>query len=215
MRNLIYSVNGLFGQCLSHGLAGQPGVAFVRHSSELDEIVILAQRHHVTSILVDMGHETGAQALKTLSRALPEICLLALSVDDRAASAVIACAKLGCHAIVPRDARLEDVVPIVRAAERGEVSMRPDMVAQLMQALAAEETGAPQSLPEFLTRREKEICGLVCEGLTNKEIAREISCSIGTVKNHVRSILAKLDVPRRGAIHTYLHQARMTGSARD
>ncbi|MEL6169856.1 MAG: LuxR C-terminal-related transcriptional regulator, partial [Pseudomonadota bacterium] len=51
-----------------------------------------------------------------------------------------------------------------------------------------------------LTRREREVCLLVCEGLTNKEIAREMNRSVGTVKNHIHSILGKLDVPRRGAI---------------
>jgi Bacterial regulatory proteins, luxR family len=47
---------------------------------------------------------------------------------------------------------------------------------------------------------------LLCEGLTNKEIAREVNRSVGTVKNHVRSILSELDLPQRGAVHAYLHQ---------
>lgn len=208
MRNLIYSGNSLFGRCLSLGLTGQPGVAFVRHSSDLDEIVDLAQRHHATSVLVDLGDETGPQAVTTLSHALPGTCLVALSVDDRVASAVIECARLGCHGIVPRDAEIEDVLRIVRAAEGGEVMMRPSAVAHLMQAWAGEDACTSQELPECLTRREKEICELVCEGLTNKEIAREANLSIGTVKNHVRSILSKLEIPRRGAIHSNLHKAR-------
>jgi len=206
MRSLIYSENRLFGQCLSHGLAAQPRIDFAQYSTDLNEIITLSQRHHVTSVLIDMGNESGAQAVKVLSRALPDICLLALSVDDRAPSVVIDCARLGCHGIVPQDARLEDVIKLVQAAERGEVTMRPDVVAQLMQALAAERMGSPPGLPECLTRREKEVCALVCEGLTNKEIAREINRSVGTVKNHVCSILSKLELPRRGAIHTYLHE---------
>lgn len=120
---------------------------------------------------------------------------------------VIECAKLGCHGIVPRDATLDDVVRIIQAAERGEAVMHPRMIAQLMHALADEVPDESRGLPECLTRREREICALLCEGLTNKEIAREVNRSVGTVKNHVHSILSKLELPRRSAIHTCLYQA--------
>ena len=65
---------------------------------------------------------------------------------------------------MPRDAILKHVVRIVEAAEQGGVMMRPSMVAQLMRALAVEDVGAADGLPECLTRREKEICTLFCEG---------------------------------------------------
>jgi DNA-binding NarL/FixJ family response regulator len=214
MRSLIYSENKLFGQCLSHGLAAQPGVAFVRHSSHLEEIHGLAVEHRVSSVLVDLGDAAGASALTILSRSLPGMCLVAVSVDDSAADQIIACARLGCHGVVPRDASLEDVTRIVHAAERGEVTMRPAVVAQMMQALAARPlVVAATGPPDCLTRREQQICSLLCEGLTNKEIAREVNRSVGTVKNHVRSILSKLDLPRRGAIHAYLHQSAAAGTA--
>jgi len=45
MRNRIYLGNALFGQCLCHGLSEQLGVAFVRYSSDLDEIIELAGQH--------------------------------------------------------------------------------------------------------------------------------------------------------------------------
>jgi two-component system nitrate/nitrite response regulator NarL len=214
MRILVHSVNGLFGQCLCHGLAGQPGVDFVRHSKDAEETVRLARRHHVSAVLADLASENGTEVLRAFSLALSNTRIIALSVDDRAAPAVIECARLGCHGIVPRDAELNDVIQIVQAAERGEANLRPDMVAELMQALAGGEATEPEGLPECLTRREKEICKLLCEGLTNKEIAREINRSAGTVKNHVRSILSKLRISRRGAVHSCLSQAghrRMAG----
>lgn len=205
MRSLIYSENKLFGQCLSHGLAAQPSVAFVRHSPDIADIPSLAATHQVSSVLVDLGDAAGAIALRTLARALPGMCLVAMSVDDGAADQVIACARLGCHGIVPRDASLEDVTRIVHAAERGEVTVRPSITAQMMQALAARVPESSPGLPDCLTRREQQICSLLCEGLSNKEIAREVNRSVGTVKNHVRSILAKLDLPRRSAVHAFVH----------
>jgi len=49
-----------------------------------------------------------------------------------------------------------------------------------------------------LTSRESEIAELLDEGLSNKEIAQRLSISLSTVKNHVHSILDKLQVTRRG-----------------
>ncbi|MEZ5875593.1 MAG: response regulator transcription factor [Hyphomicrobiales bacterium] len=167
-------------------------------------MVDLVAAHGATSVLVDLGPPRDAERLKALARDLPDICLLALSVDDQLAEEVIAYARLGCHGIVPRDATLEDLIRIVRAAERGEVTMRPHVTAKLMQALAANDSA--QGMPAGLTRREREICSLVCEGLTNKEIAREVNRSVGTVKNHVGSILSKLELGRRGAISARLRQ---------
>ena len=59
-----------------------------------------------------------------------------------------------------------------------------------------------------LTRREHEIVALMTQGLSNKEIARQLRIQNATVKNHIHSILAKLHVRRRGEV-----AARIYGSA--
>jgi DNA-binding NarL/FixJ family response regulator len=65
----------------------------------------------------------------------------------------------------------------------------------------ADVAGASQLEPidEQLTTREREVLPLIEEGLSNKEIAAVLSIEIPTVKNHVHSVLAKLDVHRRSA----------------
>lgn len=206
MRCVIFSVNQLFSQCLSSGLSEQPGVDLALWVADSDCLAGLVEQHNATSVLIDLGDARGAEVAQALSHSVPGLCLVALSVDDRVATDVMECARLGCCGIVPRDASLQDVTRIVRAAERGEVRMRPQVAAQLMRALADGEPSAPSGLPDCLTRREREICSLLAEGLTNKEIAREVNRSVGTVKNHVHSILSKLQLPRRGAIQPYLHK---------
>jgi two-component system nitrate/nitrite response regulator NarL len=166
----------------------------------------------VSSVLIDLGDPTGEEALRRVRYDVPGICILALAVDDSVPGEVLACARLGCHGIVPRDAALEDVVRIIGAAEHGEVRIRPEIGGQIMRAIA--EPAARAEITDCLTRREREICSLVAEGLTNKEIAREVNRSVGTVKNHVRSILNKLELPRRAAVSAYLHQTRITGFRR-
>src|SRR6202008_2087003 len=51
---------------------------------------------------------------------------------------------------------------------------------------------------EVLTQREREIVALLEQGLSNKEIARSLQIGYATVKNHVHSILSKLQIRRRG-----------------
>jgi two-component system nitrate/nitrite response regulator NarL len=146
-----------------------------------------------------------------LREAATSACVLALAVDDTDADSVIDCARYGFQGFIPRRASLVAVPPIIREARRGEVSLAPKAAAGLMRALAEPAAPAEGPLTNCLTRREREICSLVAEGLTNKEIAREVNRSVGTVKNHVRSILIKLELPRRGTVPAYLNRTRVAG----
>ncbi|NNK94783.1 MAG: response regulator transcription factor, partial [Desulfobacterales bacterium] len=53
------------------------------------------------------------------------------------------------------------------------------------------------SVSQGLTRREKQILGLMTNGLSNKEIAKALVIEVSTVKNHVHNILVKLEVHNR------------------
>lgn len=59
-----------------------------------------------------------------------------------------------------------------------------------------------------LTERQSEVGLLVCRGLTNKEIAKALDISHGTVKHHVAQLLIKLNVPRRSALALALSEHR-------
>ena len=206
MRCLIFSANRLFAECLCAGLSTQEAVEFAKTCLAAQEIAAVVEQHGITSVLVDLSDPDAWCLIKPLRAARPELCILALSVDDQVAAEVVGCAKIGCHGVVPRDASLKTVVQVIAAAECGEIAMRPKVVAGIMRALAEPDVSHVDEIPSCLTRREREICTLVAEGLTNKEIAREVNRSVGTIKNHVSSILTKLDVPRRGAIHAHLGQ---------
>jgi len=79
----------------------------------------------------------------------------------------------------------------LRAAAAGQVQLAPEAAARLMR-----EVRAPDN-PEALTGRETEVLGLLARGKADKQIARELFIGESTVKSHVHSILAKLNVRSR------------------
>jgi LuxR family transcriptional regulator, maltose regulon positive regulatory protein len=70
-------------------------------------------------------------------------------------------------------------------------------VAGLLSAYPVETAASKDSLIESLTEREQEVLALVCEGLSNQEIARKLTLSVGTVKTHIHNIFGKLGVSSR------------------
>ena len=71
-------------------------------------------------------------------------------------------------------------------------------------------SGALPIFPSGLTAREFEVLRMVAQGLTNSQIAEQLTISLHTVNAHVRSILAKLDVHSRHAVIRFAIQHDLT-----
>jgi DNA-binding NarL/FixJ family response regulator len=113
--------------------------------------------------------------------------------------AVLPCIEAGIAGYVPRNGGLENLVTVIRSAARGEGVCSPRMVGRLWARLAhLARTQAAAAPVESLTGREREILAYIERGLSNKEIAAQLSIEIATVKNHVHKVLEKLHVRRRG-----------------
>jgi DNA-binding NarL/FixJ family response regulator len=110
--------------------------------------------------------------------------------------------EAGADGYVLRDNSVGTLLEKVRAADQGEALVSPDIAYALMsrltelaQLFSRVETGLDE--PVDLTPREEEVLDLVGQGLTNQQIANRLTIEVGTVKNHVHSILQKLDVNSR------------------
>jgi two-component system, NarL family, nitrate/nitrite response regulator NarL len=159
-------------------------------------------------VLLDVGAPGGLETLLVLRQALPDLKIVAIAVSG-AEQEVVACAEAGVSGFVSRDGSIQDLVMAVHCAMRNELFCSPRIAGMLFRrvaAIASERSHGPDNDP--LTRREHEIVSLMTLGLANKEIARQLRIQNATVKNHIHSILAKLQVRRRGEV-----AARMHGSA--
>lgn len=115
-----------------------------------------------------------------------DLRLLVLTAQDREQS-VRRAIEGGVHGYLLSGAKMEDFVMAVRTVARGQRFLSPE-VAQRM---------ADSMTREALTRRESEVLELLAEGYCNKEVARRLDIALGTVKAHVKAIMAKLDVSSR------------------
>ena len=146
----------------------------------------------------------GLTAIKEIKRLRPEtevIALTSFADDDKVFTAI----RSGATGYLLKDVSPNDLVKAVLAADRGEVQLHPEVAKKLMNEVATPRKEATLHAEE-LTEREKEVLALLGQGMSNKEIAREISVSEKTVKAHVSSVLNKLNLP--GRTHAALYAVR-------
>jgi len=170
--------------------------------------------------VLDLASSTDA--LPAISRNLPDVALLDGGMEDflglarriRAhfsairivgfgiaggADRFVDCAESGLTAFVHSKGSVGELVTAVHGALKGELSCSPEVSAMMCERLARLAAGGNHR-PDALTLREREVAVLVGQGFSNKEIAKDLRIGPSTVKNHVHSILEKLNVRRRSAV---------------
>ena len=148
-------------------------------------------------VLLDMAMPDSQALAREITAFIPDVRVVALAIPC-SERAVLDCAESGVTGYVLREASGEDLITALRSAGSGELRCPPSVAAILRRRLAA-PADLPRVVPASrLTSREREILGLVDEGLGNKAIAQKLGIEIATVKNHVHNILEKFSVHRRG-----------------
>lgn len=142
--------------------------------------------------LLDMPRPSVMQFLDSLrcNGSSPRI----VAIGMRTASEVLTCAAAGIDGVVRTDAPTADMVSMIERVARGNAGLSSRSAASLP-ATADSSSGDPH-MP--LTARELQVANLMNLGLANKEIANRLGVEPCTAKNHVRNILSKLAVHRRG-----------------
>jgi DNA-binding NarL/FixJ family response regulator len=198
-RIVIAAEFAIYAEGLGLALAGRD-LDVAGTATDAVETMRLVREHEPDVLLLDPAMPAGLSLLRVIATDHPGVRVLALAVEETE-DLVIACAEAGVAGYVPRDACVAEVVGIARAAARGEAACSPRIAARLLHrvaVLAAAHPEEPAGAGDALTRREAQILGLIDDGLSNKQIARELCIEVATVKNHVHSILGKLQVSRRG-----------------
>lgn len=186
----------LYREGVANGLARSARLTIVG-AFGCDEVVGAIGAIGVDVILLDASRLEALAVARELRAARPDVPMVGFAIGSEAGSVV--CAEAGLIGFVDRDGTLAQLAEAVEQAITGQVGCSPRLAALLCQRVA-DLAGSAAIAPSTLTRRERQIAALVCEGLSNKEIALELNIGAATVKNHIHNVLEKLHVRRRGAI---------------
>lgn len=144
-------------------------------------------------VVLDVAAENRPGTVRAVLRLFPSTRVVALSVRD-SASEIVPVVTAGAGACVPPDGTLGDVVDAIAAVAAGRrwfTSKATGILLRSRGGPAADVAEPP------LTARERQVLALVERGLSNKQIAKRLSISLPTVKNHVHHILRKMSVQSR------------------
>jgi two-component system, NarL family, nitrate/nitrite response regulator NarL len=124
--------------------------------------------------------------------------------------------RLGCSGVVCKHTPVDLILKSIRRVHAGEIWLDSATMATIIRRLAVTETRGPTRAPESrveLSAREREITALIAQGLRNKEIARTMSITEQTVKNHIHNVFEKLGIGDRLelALYAVYHNLYMPG----
>ncbi|MEU5208642.1 response regulator transcription factor [Streptomyces sp. NPDC020742] len=157
-----------------------------------------ALRPDVAVLDVRLPDGDGVSVCRELRSRMPGLaCLMLTSFDDD--DALLDAIMAGAAGYVLKEIKGADLVAAVRTVASGRSMLDPATTTRLMSTLRGEEPSAepePAALSS-LSPREREILGLIGEGLTNRQIGQRLYLSEKTIKNHISRLLAKLGVERR------------------
>jgi NarL family two-component system response regulator LiaR len=186
----------------------QGDIEIVGEASSGEEGVQLARELLPDVVLMDLvmpgidGVET-TRRLKAASPSSKVIVLTSFADDNKVFPAI----KAGAISYLLKDISPEELAHAIRAAQRNEAVLHPEVAAKLMQEFSTPKSS--EAPVDQLTPREMDVLRLVAKGMSNKEIAEKLIISEKTTKTHLSNILSKLHLADRTQVAIYALRQRL------
>lgn len=194
-------------------LAGDDGIEVVGEAGDGDELVdaVAAAAPDVVLLDIRMARLDGVTALRELRASVAEPPAVVMLTTFRGDAVVLDALRSGAAGFVLKHTPPHEIVAAVHTAASGDPAVSPSVVAQLLEHVTAagerEHSRGTGGL-DALTEREREVADAVADGLGNTEIAARLFLSVGSVKAHISSALAKLGLENRVQLAIIAHEAR-------
>ena len=203
-RLVVVDDHDLAREGLKDMLLDETDIEVVGEAANGREALLVCSRLRPDMLLMDvrMPEMDGLAATREIKARYPKISVLMVTMHENP-DYLLEALKAGAAGYVLKDAPQEEVVEAVRQVREGESPLDSELAARLLRRLAAQEgangprRAARGSSSDQITPREFEVLRLMKLGYTNRQIAGELVISLGTAKNHVEHIIAKLGASDR------------------
>jgi DNA-binding NarL/FixJ family response regulator len=197
LRVLIADDHPVFRGGLRALLATDPDLEVVAEAADGAEAISLTAQEQPDVVLMDlhMPDRDGVAATREILQSDPHVAVLVLTMFDDDDS-VFAAMRAGARGYLLKGTNQADIVRAVHAVGAGGAMFGPAVAQRMLEFFAHAQTRPAAVFPQ-LTDRERDVLDLVPQGLNNGRIARRLSISEKTVRNHVSNIFTKLAVVDR------------------
>ena len=199
-RVLIADDEDLMRAGLAELLTADPSIEIVGQASTGREAVDQTRRLAPDVVLMDvrMPDLDGIAATRELSDVAPDVKVLILTTFEQD-DYVFGALRAGASGFLLKRTRPEELIAAVHTIAAGDSLLSPSVTRRVIDRMAQQPTPelAGQARLDDLTPREREVLGLIAQGLSNREIAKALVVEESTIRTHVKRILMKLDLRDR------------------
>jgi DNA-binding NarL/FixJ family response regulator len=213
IRVLVVDDHPVFRMGMAALLDSIDGISVVAQAEDAAGAVAAADAAELDVVIMDLhlGASSGVDATREIVQRHPALGVLVVTMMDDDDS-VFASMRAGARGYLLKGADPAEVERAVRAVANGEILLGPTVAARAVAFLSGARVGGAVPFPD-LTDREREVLDQVARGLDNLSIARRLSLSPKTVRNHLSNVLTKLQVADRAAVIVRAREAGLGGAS--
>ena len=201
----ILSQQSLFRQGIEHSLSTMEDIEITGAAEVNDEVLSTIDNlpPDVAIVDIDAPSDSGLTLARRIKQRLPNIGVVALTSNQNDTQ-LFQALKAQAAAYVSKEITADQLVDTIRRVARGEhpinesLTTRPNVANKALQQFQELSwRSEAETFASPLTPRETKILNYIAQGYLNKQIAFELGISEQTIKNHVTSILRKLNANAR------------------
>jgi DNA-binding NarL/FixJ family response regulator len=216
LRVLVADDHPMYRRGLRAVLESSPAIELVGEATTGCEAVELVREHQPDLVLMDlhMPELSGIEATRRISALNPGTAVLVITMvkDD---DSVFAAVRAGARGYVLKGVDEQELLRSIWAVANGEAVFGPGVAQRVLGFLTAAPVQTRDRAFPDLTEREREVVGLIAEGLNNHAIAHRLGLSPKTVMNYVSNVFTKLRVADRAEMIVRARQAGFGADSND
>ncbi len=188
---LVADDHAVFRQGLRIVIQNQWPEASILETQNFSEALAYPDDTTLTLVIADlhMPDSSGPDGVRSVRRKWPHTPIMALSASEEPDDVYVAL-EAGASGYLSKSASLPKLIEVIEIVAGGGIFVPRDLV-------SVDTRPAPAKLAPRLTARQTEVLPLVAAGFSNKEIARRLNLSPGTVKAHLSAIMREYGVNNR------------------